>query len=93
LAAHAKHFSGFLAPTARGWVAVTAVGASIDTRPDQPFSLLALAGRARVSLRGARWSLDDEWIAPGSRGLSNVTRRSLRLRVRRGVVSVIFPSA
>lgn len=92
LAAHAKSFAGFLAPTPRGWVAVTAAGASIDTKPGKPFSVLALAGRARIRLRGARWSLDGEWIAPGSRGLSNLTGRSLRLSVERGVACVIFPS-
>ena len=93
LAVHAKHFAGLLAPTPRGWVVVTAAGASIDTKPGKPFSLLALAGRVRVHLRGARWNLDGEWIAPGSRGLSNRTGRSLHLGVERGVACVIFPNA
>jgi thiamine pyrophosphokinase len=92
LAAHAKNFAGILSPTARGWVVVTAAGASIDTKPGQPFTLLALAGRARVRLRGARWDLDDEWVAPGSRGLSNRSGRSLRLGVERGVACLIFPN-
>jgi len=92
LAAHAKSFAGILAPTSRGWVVVTAGAVSIETRPGKPFSLLALSGRARVRLTGARWSLDDEWIAPGSRGLSNLTRRALRLKVLSGVACVIFPS-
>jgi thiamine pyrophosphokinase len=92
LAFHAKNFAGFLAPTSRGWVVVTSGAVSIETRPGKPFSVLALAGRARVRLTGAQWGLDDEWIAPGSRGLSNVTRRALRLRVQRGVACVLFPS-
>jgi thiamine pyrophosphokinase len=91
LAAHARSFAGLLAPTPRGWVVVTAAGASIETKAGKSFSLLALAGRARVRLRGARWSLDDEWIAPGSRGLSNKTGRSLRLSVQCGVVCIVFP--
>ena len=91
LAAHAKGFAGLLAPTPRGWIVVTTAGASIETKPGKPFSLLALAGRARVLLRGARWSLDGEWIGPGSRGLSNRTGRSLRLSVQRGVACLIFP--
>ena len=91
LAAHAKNFAGLLAPTPRGWVVVTATGVSVDTKPGKPFSLLALAGRARVRLRGAHWDLDDEWISPGSRGLSNRTGRALRLSVRRGVGCVVFP--
>jgi len=91
LAAHAKNFAGLLAPTPRGWVVVTATGVSVDTKPGKPFSLLALAGRARVRLRGAHWDLDDEWISPGSRGLSNRTGQALRLSVRRGVGCVVFP--
>jgi thiamine pyrophosphokinase len=93
LAARAKGFAGFLAPTPRGWVIVTATGASIETKPGRPFSLLALAGRARVRLSGARWNLDGEWLATGSRGLSNRTGRSLRLNVERGVVGIVFPDA
>jgi len=93
LAAHAKGFAGITAPTPRGWVVITAAQASIETKPDKPFSLLALAGRARVRLRGAHWDLDGEWISPGSRGLSNRTGRSIRLIVERGVVAVLFPAA
>ncbi|NIR60058.1 MAG: hypothetical protein GWO02_11320, partial [Gammaproteobacteria bacterium] len=78
LAAHARDFDGLLAPTRRGWVAVTARGATAETKPGHPFSLIALAGRARVHLNGARWSLDGAWLAPGSRGLSNRSGRFLR---------------
>ena len=92
LAAHARGFDGLLAPTPRGWVVVTAAGVSIETKQGKPFSLLAMAGRARVSLHGAEWSLEQDWIAPGSRGLSNRTGRSLQLDVRRGVACVIFPN-
>ncbi len=91
MAAHASGFAGLLAATPRGWVVVTAAGASIETKPGRSFTLLPLAGRARVTLAGARWNLRDEWIGPGSRGLSNETRRSLRIGVTRGVACVIFP--
>ncbi len=93
LAAHAPDFDGIVAPTRRGWVVVSARGATIETKPGKPFSLLALAGRARVRLRGPRWTLDGDWLAPGSRGLSNLSGRSLRLRVDRGVACLVFPEA
>lgn len=91
LAAHARDFAGLLAPTSRGWVAVTSHGAGIETRPGKTFSLLALAGRARVDLQGSRWTLDNASIRPGSRGLSNVSGKRLRLTVTAGVACLIFP--
>ncbi len=93
LAAHASDFDGLLAPTPRGWVVVTTHGATVETKPGRPFSVLALAGRARIHLRGAHWDLDGAWLAPGSRGLSNRSGRSLRMRVERGVACLVFPDA
>jgi thiamine pyrophosphokinase len=93
LASQAKHFAGLLAPSPRGWVAVTSCGAAIETVKARTFSLIAPAGRTRVTLRGARWTLADEWVGPGSHGLSNVTTRNLRLTVHSGVAAMIFPDS
>jgi thiamine pyrophosphokinase len=91
LAGQAARFRGLLAPTSRGWIAATAVGAVVETRPGKTFSLLAPAGPAKVDLTGARWSLRGTRLRPGSRGLSNVTGKRLRLSVESGVAFLVFP--
>ncbi len=91
LGAHAKRFAGILAPTRRGTVLVTARGCRAVTVPGRVVSIFALGGGATVSLGGTRWKLRNERIRPGSRGLSNLTGKSLNLTVHAGVVAVVFP--
>ncbi len=86
-----RHFAGIFAPTERGYVLVTSRGCRAATVRGRVFSLLALGGRATVSLRGARWTLRREVLWPGSLGLSNLTGTSLDLSVHRGVVALVFP--
>lgn len=90
-ATQAAKFRGLLAPTPRGWVVLTAVGAVVETRPGKSFSLLAPAGPARVDLAGAKWSLRGTRVRPGSHGLSNVAGKRLRLSVESGVACLVFP--
>jgi thiamine pyrophosphokinase len=61
---------------------------ALPLRAGARFSLLA-APRARVSLAGARFRLDDETLARGSRGLGNRAEGKVVLTVRRGRVWVI----
>jgi len=91
LAAHARHFAGMLAPTPRGWVVVTSCGVTAETRAGRTFSLLALGGRTRVDLGGARWTLRDARLGPGSRGLSNVSGKRLTLSVSSGTACLVSP--
>jgi thiamine pyrophosphokinase len=90
-AAHAREFAGLLAPSDRGLIVVTAGGVRARTAKGRPVSVFALGGGARVSLRGASFSLDRRRIAPGSLGLSNVTGTMLALDVHQGVVALVFP--
>lgn len=87
-----QHFAALIAPTERGVVLVTSRGCRASTVRGRLFSLFALCGQAKVTLRGARWDLRGELLRPGSRGLSNVTGRSLDLKVHRGAVALVFPS-
>lgn len=89
--AHARRFAGIVAPSDRGTVVVTAHGCHAETVPGCLVSLLVLGGSARVTLRGTRWTLRDQRIRPGSRGLSNLTGKKLDLVVHSGVVAVVFP--
>jgi thiamine pyrophosphokinase len=89
--AHARDFAGFLAPSARGLIVVTASGVRARTASRRPLSVFALGGDARVSVRGTTWSLDRRRIAPGSLGLSNVTGTKLALDVHQGVIALVFP--
>jgi hypothetical protein len=50
-----------------------------------------LSGSATVTLRGTRWKLREQRIRPGSRGLSNLTGKTLDLVVHAGVVALVFP--
>jgi thiamine pyrophosphokinase len=90
-AASARKFAGFLAPSSRGLVVVTAGGVRARTAPGRPISVFALGGSARVSLRGAAWALDRRKLPLGSLGLSNVTGATLALDVHQGVAALVFP--
>jgi len=91
LGQHAHEFAGFLAPTDRGTVLVTAHGCRTTTARERTFSLLALSSTATVSVAGARWELIRRRLRPGSHGLSNVTGAELDLTVHRGAVALVFP--
>ncbi|MDX1388187.1 MAG: hypothetical protein R3344_03305, partial [Acidobacteriota bacterium] len=92
IGAHARRFAGILAPTRRGTIVVTARGCRATTVPDRVVSIFALGGGATVTLSGTRWKLEGERIRPGSRGLSNLTGKTLSLTVHSGSVAVVFPA-
>ncbi len=89
--ATARGFAGFLAPSSRGLVVVTAHGVRVRTAPRRLVSVFALGRGARVSLRGTFWTLSKRRLAPGSLGLSNVTGKRLALDVHEGVAALVFP--
>jgi len=89
--ASARGFAGLLAPTSRGLIVVTAVGARMRMAGQRTVSLFALGRGARVSLRGATWTLSKRWLAPGSLGLSNVAGGDVTLDVHVGVAMLVFP--
>ena len=91
LGSHARWFAGFLAPTSRGTVVITAHGCRIVTVRQQNVSLFALGAAASVTLGGTKWELKRRRIRPGSHGLSNVTGTELDLVVHSGSVAVVFP--
>jgi thiamine pyrophosphokinase len=93
MGAAAKHFAGLLAPGRRGLVIVTARGLRASALGGRLVSVFALGAAARVSLRGTRWTLANRPLAPGSRGLSNVTGDALELDVHAGVVALVLPAA
>jgi thiamine pyrophosphokinase len=88
----AEMFSGILAPSERGLVAVTSSGLRATTTPRRFVSLFAAGRGARVTLLGTWWELGRAWLAPGSLGLSNVTGESLTLQVHEGVAVMVLPS-
>jgi len=90
LGRQAKEFAGFVAPTARGTVVVTARGCRVDHADGRAFSIFALGGSATVSLRRARWVLERRRLFPGSHGLSNVAGPGLDLTVHRGAVALLL---
>jgi thiamine pyrophosphokinase len=62
---------------------------TVPLSPGETFSLLAWGGTARVTLRGARWELEEAELSPtSSLGLSNVAEGPVSLGVD-GVVLVI----
>jgi thiamine pyrophosphokinase len=87
----AGDFVGFLAPSDRGLVVVTARSVTARTRARRLVSVFALRRRATVSLRGTRWTLKRRRLEPGSLGLSNLTGTALSLEVHAGVVALVFP--
>jgi thiamine pyrophosphokinase len=89
--AHASGFAGFIAPSSRGLIVVTASGVRARTRSGELVSLFALGAAARVTLRGARYTLSRRTLKPGSLGLSNVTGKELALDVHSGVAALVFP--
>jgi len=89
--AAARGFAGFLAPSSRGLVVVTAGGVRARTVPGRLVSVFALGRGARVSLRGTVWTLAKRRLAPGSLGLSNLTGGELALDVHDGVAVLVFP--
>ncbi len=91
LAAAAPGFAGIVAPTSRGRVVVTAVGADVATVPGKTLSLFALSADSVVSLRGPGWELKRRRLRPGSHGLSNVAGTELRLSVHTGVAALVLP--
>ncbi len=91
LAAFAPRFRAIVAPTARGLVLLTPRGCDLRLPPGRLFSLFAPGASATLSLRGARWALERRRLAPGSRGLSNEARGTVRLRVARGVALLVCP--
>jgi thiamine pyrophosphokinase len=89
--AAAPRFAGLVAPSARGWVAVTANGLRARVGSGRIVSVFALGGGARVSLRGTRWTLTRRRLAPGSLGLSNVAEGDVSLDVHEGVAGLVLP--
>ena len=90
--AAAPGFLGILAPSSKGLVVVTAAGVRARTVAGSLMSVFALRRDARVSLRGTHWTISKRRLAPGSRGLSNVTGRDVALDVHEGVAMLVFPS-
>jgi len=90
--AAAPAFAGILAPSERGLVAVTARGLRARLAPGRTVSVFALGAGARVSLRGARWTLAKKRLAPGSLGLSNIAAGDLTLTVHEGVAALVCPN-
>lgn len=69
---------------------------SLDLSPGRVFSLVPAHGVCRqVSVRGARWPLDDADLLPGTtRGISNEApahHRPIDVRVAEGVLTVVVP--
>lgn len=62
----------------------------LDLKTGARFSLLA-APRARLTLTGARFSLRNELLRRGSRGLGNRAEGAVTLTVREGRVWVVVP--
>ena len=81
-----------LAPSARGFVVITARGVRVATRTGALVSLFALRRTARVTLTGTAWTLAKRIVRPGSLGLSNTARGPVRLTVHAGVAALVFPS-
>ena len=90
LGSWSKNFAGILAPTDRGIVILTHKGCRVATVANRTVSLLAPCGRATVSLRGTRWTMQRKHLHPGSLGLSNLTGRRLDLSVHQGVAALMF---
>ena len=61
-------------------VAPGCVDFSIDIEPGKDFSVFALEPCESVTLKGGRWSIEDEFFSLSTRGLHNVSESSL-LRV------------
>ena len=57
------------------------------------FSLLALHGGAEgITLKGAKWELDDASLVPHeARGVSNIASGTVTVRCHTGVVTVVVP--
>jgi thiamine pyrophosphokinase len=57
------------------------------------FSLLALHGGAEgITLKGAKWELDNASLAPHeARGVSNIANGAVTVECRSGVVTVVVP--
>jgi thiamine pyrophosphokinase len=91
IGAAAKGFAGIIAPTARGVIVATAGGVRVRGASGQGFSVFAFGAGARVSLRGARWTLSRRRLPPGSLGLSNLAKGALALDVHDGVVALVLP--
>jgi thiamine pyrophosphokinase len=92
LAQAAPMFDGLVAPTARGWVIVTASRCQLETIPGKPFSLLSLGPPEPLTLHGARWRLSNERLSVPSHGLSNITGRQLELSLADGCAALLFPN-
>ncbi|MCP3978440.1 MAG: thiamine diphosphokinase [bacterium] len=93
VARHAGDFAAILAPAERAQVLVTCRGGEMQTIRKRTFSLFSLSATASVSMRGARWELDEKTLRQGSLGLSNVTGADLDLIVHRGTVALVFPAS
>jgi thiamine pyrophosphokinase len=88
----APQLTAVLAPSARGFVVITARGVRVATRTGALVSLFALRRTARVTLTGTAWTLAKRIVRPGSLGLSNTARGPVRLTVHAGVAALVFPS-
>ncbi|MBI4933535.1 MAG: thiamine diphosphokinase [Actinobacteria bacterium] len=90
--AHFRQVRGYLGGTE---VAVVHPGrkVSLDLDPGATFSVLALHGPASgVSVRGARWTLDDADLGAGeARGVSNEAEEQTMVTCTTGVVTVVVP--
>ncbi len=90
--AHFRQVRGYLGTTE---VAVVHPGrkVSLDLDPGATFSVLALHGPASgVTVRGARWTLDDADLGAGeARGVSNEADEQTMVTCATGVVTVVVP--
>ena len=89
--AAAPGLAGLIATTSRGLIVATAGGLRVRGASGHQVSVFALNAKTRVSLRGARWTLERRRLAPGSLGLSNIAEDALSLDVHDGVAALVLP--
>lgn len=87
----AERFPGITAVANRGLLFITCGGITIDLTDGTLFSVLPLRGNPRVTIRGARYSLEDEHLTSPSHGLSNLAKGRVELRCSEGCVALVVP--
>jgi len=93
LAVAAGRVAGIAAIGFDGLLFVTSGGVEIVLPEGTLFSILALVGEPRVTLRGARYELARERLSCPSHGLSNVSCGRVELECAKGVVALIVPDS
>lgn len=84
----ARRFQAIVATTDRGRIWFTAKQIEVPMKPGTIFSLVPFGTGATITLKGARWELEQERLRAGSHGLSNEATGTVSLEVHRGSVSL-----